>query len=484
MAANQDIQVYTRPRLGPVELAVLLLRALPLMLVIFLLLSALGIFAAFQLEKEYTATTRVRVALSEEYIYRPRVGDPLQNAAPQIEALTATEIELMVSPIVLEAVMDEFGLKRLYPKAAEALVKAPPEEQYEKSRAGLLALQKNFSAYAPPKQPVIQVKFTHRDPTLAADVLNSIMDNYLIYRADIFKDQSISPLGEQRGQFEQELAQAEQNIRQFLTVNRISDFETERASTRALFESVEAAVFTNRTRQSEADGQVALLRQQLMTTQPQIDISVEDTTDQSIIALELEREDLLTRYTPQSQVIQDINRRIARTREYVSDRNRPVGTVMRGPNPLFQSIETRLSETSAEAASLRLQGFELERQSEQIKERQRRLTELEPRWQELIRKRSLLETNLLNFATREAEARSLAEISGQGSDNIRVLERARRPAKGEDLKIFVILGSILFAGFCALLAGLAYALTRKGFATPGSLERTTGLPVVSMVKRY
>ena len=101
-----------------------------------------------------------------------------------------------------------------------------------------------------------------------------------------------------------------------------------------------------------------------------------------------------------------------------------------------------------------------------------------------MRNRDLLEANLRSFATREVEAQSLAEINRGGSDNIRVLERARRPAKGKSLKLFATIGTLIFAAFCALLVGLGWALTRKGFATPGSLERTTGLPVVTTVKRY
>jgi len=95
-----------------------------------------------------------------------------------------------------------------------------------------------------------------------------------------------------------------------------------------------------------------------------------------------------------------------------------------------------------------------------------------------------LESNARNFATREAEALSLAEISRQGSDSIRVLEPARRPSEGTSLKLLAAIGALVFAFFCALVAGMAWALTRKGFATPSSLERTTGLPVVSAIKRY
>ena len=479
-----DSVSHTRPRLGLVEVVLLLVRSIPLMLLIFLPLAGLGVYLALQLEETYVANSRVLVSPSDEYVFRPSVGDGVQNTLPDTDQLTQTEIELMLSPVVAERVLEEFGLARIYPKLSQELAEAPAEEKYEKSQAGLLALQEGFEAFAAPKQSVIFANFKHPDAQLSADVLNALLRTYLEYRADIFEDKSPGSLSRQTDQFEEELLAVEEEIRQFLLNNNIGDFDTERSTTQTLFANTQEMLFANTARQSELDGEVMLLHQQLQHVQPGIDVFTEDTSAQSIVTLELEREELLTRYKPGSQAVRDIDERIARARQYVNSAGRPVGTVRRGPNPLYQSIETRLSEASAQAASLRLQKIELERQAAEIQSRQRRLARLEPRWQEMIRMRDLLETNVRNFATREVEARSLAEIAKQGSDNIKILEPARRPAQGESLKLFAFIGAILAAAFTALLFGLGAALTRKGFVTPASLERTVGLPVVSTIRRY
>mgnify|MGYP003650992141 FL=1 len=111
----------------------------------------------------------------------------------------------------------------------------------------------------------------------------------------------------------------------------------------------------------------------------------------------------------------------------------------------------------------------------------RKFAEVEPEWQELLRRRDLMEANVRNFATREVEENALAEISGENADSVRVLEPARVPLRGSSLKMPVAALAFLFAGFTALMAGLLYALTRQGFATARSLERTTGLPVIGMI---
>lgn len=466
------------------EVCLLLVRAIPRMLLVFIPIAAIGLYIALQLEKQYVANSRILVAPSEEYLFRPQVGESIPNTLPERDQLTTTEIELLVSPTVAERVLDEFGLEVLYPKIFEKLADTPAEKRYEVAQSGLVELQESFQAYSVPKQAVIYSSFKHPDPQLSADVLNAWLDAYMNYRREIFEDQSPNSLSGQREQFEVQLEQSENDLRQFLLDNNIGDFNTERTTAQTLYVSTQEALFANTSRQSEIEGEMMRLRQQLQVIDPLIDIFTEDSSSESIVELELEREDLLSRYTPTSQAVSDINQRIARAKQYIDSDGRPVGTVRRGPNPLYQTVETRFAAVSAEAASLRVQKTELERQISTIEDRQRRMARLEPVWQKLIRNRDLLESNARNFASREAEARSLAEIARLGSDNIRILEPARRPSKGESLRLLVALASLALAALSALLVGLAYALTRKGFSTPGSLERTTGLPVVSAVKSY
>jgi len=343
LPSTEKTEIFTRPRLGFLEVGVHLLRALPLMALVFLPIAAIGIWGALQLETTYTAQTRVLVSLSEEFIFRPRVGEGVPNNVPEREALTSTEIDLMYSPVVLERVIEELGLERLYPDAAVELAEAPEHLKYEKSQAGLVALQQNFSAYSAPKQAVIFANFKHADPSIAAEVLNAIVDTYLEYRAEVFQDKSPLSLSIQRSQFEDNLSQVEEDMSEFLTTNQIGDFEAERSTTQALFANIEEALFTNSARQTELDGQLFLLQQQLENTAPELDIFVEDNTAQAVVALELERQELLTRYQPGSQIVQDINQRIERARAYVNSEGRPSGTVRRGPNPLYQNIETQPS---------------------------------------------------------------------------------------------------------------------------------------------
>ena len=94
-----------------------------------------------------------------------------------------------------------------------------------------------------------------------------------------------------------------------------------------------------------------------------------------------------------------------------------------------------------------------------------------------------MEANVENFSVREIEERALAEISDTSADSVRVLEPARVPIEGSSLKLPVALIVFLFAAFTAFMAGLMRALTRPGFPTARSVERTVGVPVAGSLKR-
>ncbi|QYI99779.1 hypothetical protein KUV46_10525 [Thalassovita mediterranea] len=482
--------VRSRPRIGPADLILQLWRAKWLMILVFIPIFLVGLLVAFQMPKSYEATSRLYVRIGDENVYRPRVGAELQGVAPEEELLIQAELEVLRSPVIAERVLTEFGLEQVYPKLADArdekIAASPPSEhaaiEEEAFRKGVIGLQKDFSSGTAPKTPVISTALEHKEAALTAALLNYWINTYLDYRNEVFSTNGSDSLQEQRVKFEGQLLDVEEDIRDFLRRHNIGDFESERATAQQLFSTVSAELLTNQSRASAVDGQLDIYNQQLARLDPQQDLYVEDSSAQTLMQLRIEREDLLSRYTEQSQRVQAIDRRIAQVENYLSSRDGLAGTTRRGPNPVYQTIEQSASSLQAEQQSLALQEAELNRQLARVEARLSRLNELAPEWQELQRRKALMERNVENFSVREVEERALSEISGQTADSVRVLEPARVPVKGKSLKMVVAALGFLFAGFTALMAGLLWALTRRGFATARSVERTTGLKVVGSLK--
>lgn len=481
--------VRQRPRIGPMEIGLQLWRAKWLMILVFLPIFLLGVFAAFQMPKEYEARSRLYVRLGDESVFRPRVGIEGPALVPETEQLLLAELEVLQSPVVAERALERFPLKRIFPKMVtameEKMAKAPESEHEaiaeETFQTAIGALQKKLKAGAAPKTPVIATSLTMEDPEVSAEMLNAIIGAYLDYRGEVFASTGTDSLREQRKKFEGQLLDVEDEIRAFLRSNNIGDFESERITVQQLYSTISGELLTNQSRASAVEGQLDIYNQQLAKIQPEQDLYVEDSSASQLMQLKIEREDLLSRYTPDSRAVQAIDTRIAQLEQYLNSRDGLAGTTRRGPNPVYQQIEQAAANLEAEAQSLALQEAELKRQLSRVEARMQRLNELSPDWQELQRRKALMETNVQNFSVRELEEKALVEISGESADSVRVLEPARVPVKGSSLKAPVAALAFLLAGFTAFMVGLLWALTRKGFPTARSVERTVGIPVIASV---
>ncbi|HPE47061.1 MAG TPA: hypothetical protein PLR76_01645 [Hyphomonas sp.] len=480
--------LMTRPRLGVADILLQLWRSVWLMLLIFLPIFLLGLWLAFSMKEEFTARSRLLVSLGDEYVFRPSVGPESNPVSPDMDALIQSELEMLRSPVVASEALSRFDLDRIFPKLSAECHREFAElagtEQFEYScrQLAVQALHQKFGAAAAPEIPVLTTTFAHEDPDVAAEVLNAIVGAYLNYRSTVFADSNSSGLAQQRDQFEANLKKADDAIRQFLTENSIGNFDSERDTIKQLYQSASTELLSVESQMRQVDGQLKTYQQQIRTIEPEQDMYVDDTSAQTLADLKIEREEKLTRYTEDSRVIKEIDKRIAEVESYIGSRDKPQGTVRRGPNPLYQQVETSIATAEAQAASLRDQQAELKRQISGFEARQQRLTDLEPRYQELVRSRDILEQNVRSFAEREIEARARSELVQQSFDNIRVLEPAIPPVKGTSLKLPVAVLSLLVAGFTALMAGLARAFTQTRFSTGRSIERTLGVPVIAQVR--
>jgi uncharacterized protein involved in exopolysaccharide biosynthesis len=481
----------TRPRLSFVDLILQLWRAKWIMILVALPIFALGLLAAFQMPKTYESGSRLYVRAGDEIRLSTVVGDLGRDTLPDIEQVIQGELELLRSPVVAERTLARFPMQRLYPKLMEAkekeLASSPASEaeaiEFEYFQESVDAFQKQFWAGAAPKNPVVNMAFKHKDPQVAAEVLNAAMASYLNYRAELFGSRPVDKLTTQRKKFEGELLGSEDAIRAFLRANRIGDFDNERSTAQGLYSSISAELLGVQSRASAVDGQLSTTRTQLNSTAAEQDIFVEDSSAQNLRDLEIERNQALVNYTPDSRRVQAIDQRIEDLKAYIEAQDGPAGLTRRGPNPTYQALETSLNNLEAEAESLAGQRVELQRQLTQIEAKLNLFARLEPEWNELQRNRDLLDSNVRILAEREQQEGTIQGIAADDANSVTIMEEARLPLRGSSLKLPVAILALLFAGFTALMAGLLRALTREGFASPRSLQRTTGLPVIGAIGR-
>lgn len=454
-----------RPRLGALDVAVHLWRAKWLMAGVFVPLAALGVAGAMSLPTTYEASSRLIVPGAAG------AGEAGLAAAVQ------SEIELMRSPVVAEAALERVTLARAYPSLSR---QCAPDVC---TRLGVAAIAEAFEVGAAPGSPVITAAFAHSRPAMSAEMTNALVEAYIAYRADVYGAANPDDLAEQRTQREKDLAAAEAAIRDYLRTNNLTELASSRETLRFLHQTASAELLQTQARARQADAQLADYREQIDLIPAAADVLVEDASARELSALKLERQEKLSRYLPESRVIQDLDARIERAEELLYEQGGAAGLVRQEANPLYLQIESAIATLQSEVQALRSREAELKLQIAGFEERQLRLFELEPELQALERRRDAADLALRAVAAQEAQA---LEQSGAAGDlgAMRVLEPATAPVRGSSLRLPALIGAVLFALLAALMVGVMRAYTRRGLATPGSAERTLGLPVLASVQKY
>lgn len=472
-----------RPRYTAADFAALLWRERWVMLGVFLALMAAGAALASRMEKVYPARASLLVRLGQEYVYQPRAGaDPQGTTAANINEVIQSEREILTGDGLRQRVIEQLGYTRVFPDRAAKWRRASPREQARLVAAGAEAMGERMGAEAAPDQNVIRVTYKDKDPERAALVLNALLNEYLAARRSVFADVTLPAVSRQREAFENDLAQAEQAYQQFLTSNGIGDFEAEKTSLNTLYTTLNETRYRNQAALSQVRGRLNGQSAALSGVAQDITLyrDVDDLADDRLVNLRVQREELLTRYRPEAGPVREIDNQIAQFEAAkAAGKGRAEQLRRVGVNPIYQTVATDRAQARAEAASLEGSVGALDRQLGEVSARRQRLAALEPRYLQLQRQREVLAANVRAFATREQQSQAAQAVAQSANDNVRVIERALPPVKGDSLRGEILILSGLLALVTALAAAFTRIFLRRGFATPASASRTLDLPVLA-----
>lgn len=470
-----------RPRIAPSDVPVMLWREKWLAALVFVLIMGLGVFALMMLRPVYGAEARLLVLFGQEYVYQPRVGQAGEGQIPRSEQIIQSEIEIITSTQVMERAINAIGVSRLFPDMKPP-DEGPPQTPQARLAQAVKLFSEDFSASTSPNTSVIRVGYSHPDADMAALALNTLVDQYLAYRREVFADDRAGALLVQRQGFEDRLDQLDAEISSFLSANGVSDFDTDRKSIADVSSRVRNELFDVRAKRREAESRLGAIRSGLTQLPREVTMMVESDASKRLLDLELQREELLAKYTPESRPVRELEERIARARELLSsDQGQGAGTIRRGANPVVDAVSIDRERVASEVSALAARERALTGQLAELEARLARLQKLKGRFDELTREQTVLTAQASQFAERAEEARAINELIRNTSDNIRLFQRATPATQGTSLRrpLFVLL--VLFALMTALAVALARALLRPGFPTAASAERTLGVPVLARV---
>ncbi|MDP9103997.1 MAG: Wzz/FepE/Etk N-terminal domain-containing protein [Pseudomonadota bacterium] len=478
-AARERVTV----RYAPSDVLALLWRRWPLMLVVFIVVAAIGIFVALRMKETFPARSSILIRLGQEYVYQPAVGDAGRGVTPDNDQVVQSELEILQSQAVKTKTVEDIGIARMSPELGSAYAGAGEDKRKDIEAAAVKMIDSGLKVGTAPDNSIVKLSYTARDPELAALVLNTLVDEYLKYRRTVLIDGAVGSVQAQLKAFQQKLDTVDAAYQKFLADNGIGsgDFDAEKASLTQLYAQLTTEAYSARAAWAEADGRLGVVARESGRAAPEINLyhDPDHSAQDELNKLRVTRQDLLARYLPTAQPVRDIEQKIAAQEALARGGPQDLGARRIGPNPIYQSLVTEKNSLEAQAASYRERKAAIDASLADIAARRQKLAAVEPQYQDLARQRDLLTTNVKSLAQRAQESQAAQASAKSGNDNIRVIERAYPATTGTSLKKPVMILSILFAAFAALCAGLLSAFLSRGYPTAETIERTLQLPVLA-----
>ncbi|ESQ83932.1 hypothetical protein AEAC466_11425 [Asticcacaulis sp. AC466] len=472
--------------IGLGDMVALLFRELWLMLVVFGVIFGVGLAAALSMPSSYTAGASLLMQLGKNYVYEPIAGDAARGATATIDQVVQSEVEILNSTELKRRVIAKLGYKVILPSSPSLWHPATDGQRADAEQASLKVIQGGFQTATSPANNVVRLTFKHENAQSASLILNTLIDEYQVYRQQVYNDATGPLLQKQKDAFDRRLAEADASYQAFLARNGVGDYETAKTTYAKIYDQVTTDMYAAQTQLATDRAKLTEVSSNLRSMSPEMSIErdLDLSVPNKIFALQQQRQDLLSRYLPGAQPVKDIEAQIASLQTLMnSGRGVSEATHKMGVNTVYQGLLTQKMDLEADIASVTGRLNLLQQQAGQVMAKLQALTGLEAQYNMLSTERNALQDNIKIFTQRIQENEAAQQMTKGSDDTVRVVEKASMPDKPKSLKRIILILSFLFAGFTALCAGLLRVYTRKGFVNAEMAARTLDLPILAQATR-
>jgi uncharacterized protein involved in exopolysaccharide biosynthesis len=449
------------------------------------------ILAVLAQPSEYRATTKF---LIERERVDPVVGsgeDPQVMFRGEVtEEELNSEVELLESQDVLRQVVISCGLNQHKSILGKIIGPGNAEQQIAKAVA---RLRKRLTVEPIKKTTLIAVSYTSSDPQLAARVLSALDEAYLAKNVAVHRIPGQFEFFDQEAeQYKKQLSEAEAQLKAFssqqggvapqldrdITLQKLNDFVASLHQIKA-----EIAATTNRIHSLEK--QSGTTPQRLMTQRRQIDDGqVLQGYKSTLMRLELQRTELLTKFQPTYPLVQEVDKQIADTNTSIAvEENKPLREETTDRNPTYSWMNAELAKAWADYSGLE---GRLHSTQEIVAQYEDKAQELENRViveQGLLRTVKTAEEYYLGYQRKREAARTRDALNRTGILNVAIVERPTVPTLPSDTPwLSLVVGAFLAT---AVSLGMAFTLEHldPSFRTPGEVLAELDVPLLAAVPR-
>ncbi len=403
-------------------------------------------------------------------------GAAVGEAGPVSPQEVSSEVELLRSHELLAQVAQREGL------AADG---SPA-----KLERAVRRLADDLKVGAVPSTNLIALRYAGSNPKQSAEVLNSLAALYLDKRAAIERHgEALEFFQEQAGVHGGELEQAQERMGDFSTANQVSLLQQQKASALRRGEELETELTSVTGEIQSSRRRLEQLRQQGEKLPETVKTASRSARNQALIEklksslldLENQRTELLTRYEPGYRLVVEVDKKLADTKKALEQEEQAVVVdETEALNPIRQSVEAEYFRTQTELAGLEARQRELRQKLGEQKSRQTRLESLTAEHDTLERKVKLAEENYLRYEERKEQARIATALDLEQLLHVSIVEPAREPALPAERPLaMVMLMGLLLGGCTGVGAAVVRDHRNRAVSSAAEIAALTGLPVLS-----
>jgi len=457
------------------EILSILFREKLKLFLVFVILCALVVGYSYLLTPYFEATTRLLVKTGPEFQTRSDSNQPIAGVPSTTKLeIVNSEIQILTSRDLVEAVVNQVGAEKLYPGSGDAEV-------------AIRKFLTDFKATPVEQADVIDASYHNASRDVAVEALNAVVEIYQKQHAEMFADPRYKFIEQQTGQYQTQLdavIKKEADIR-----NEKSLFDVEAQRSKLLDDRAATSSIIDQLKSQSIDAhqRIEFLTNRLKTTPALIQAgeAQADVVEQAkarLLDLQVKQQQLKERYVGDAKPLQDADAEIAKLREFVG-RTDPINRKEWSQrNSAYDDMVVALNRALADAAPLDQQIALRQKEAQAIDTRLRDLEDGGTAIGDLEREKRVLEELVHTYRTRYEDARMNEDLDRNRAVSVSIVQRPDAPAKpaGPRHLPFALAGILI--GIVGASGVLLYLLVfRETLITVESVERIIGLPVVASV---
>ncbi len=446
----------------------------------------IAIICAFVVYKlipvSFEATSVLMVRYGREYA-TPNVSEDQNPLKIGLAEIMNSEVAILSSKDLKETVISKIGVDKISPKG-----NALSAGLVDPTQAVIMSMEKDLVVLPSKSSNLITVSYRSKDPRMAAEVVDTLVNNYQEKRLQILSDPKPTLFLENKvASLHNRLRDSEQKLESFKQTNRVYAFEDQRGMLLHNRESLDEGISSSQTQMQELNEKLKVLKDESNSISKAptggSGLDTKDGAEGQLLTLKRKEQELLSKYKETSPLITAVRQEMQAVEDFMAQRkkNGEVPT-----NSVVLELQKEIITTKGELASLEAR-FTLQKQQLESLDKEIQTLDLQENYvRDIRRELSSSEQMYDAYSKRLEEARISDDMDRQKMTSINVIEKASVPIRpvspSKPLSFFILVSAGVGLGGGIAIAFLLESLG-QGLISAQQAEKRLNLPVLLVIPK-